>query len=257
MNTSAELVIYTEEAGGTLAPFDQRPNALALLESATVLESAGGRMAAIVDETQAAKAAEYRAQANQLIKQLDAERLETTEGARKTVERINAKFNGPIDKLRGFVRTVDKALQAYMHAKAAKQRAEREALERVQREEQAAREAEARALNVEPPPPPPPLVIPPSDNPLKITGSYGASLSVRDNWKWRVKDIAQVPDALLVPPEERILKAAMNSLAKSKAKAALDAWRVEHPGQEPPASFADLIPGIEIYNDPVNASRVL
>ncbi len=244
MSTDPLPVIYAEP----------RPTALQLFESADVLEAAGGQLATIADDVQAAKAAEYRAQANQLIKDLDAERLETTEGARKTIERINAKFNGPIDKLRGFVRAIDKALQAYMAEKARKQREEREALERAQREEQARREAEAAELGVEPPPPPPPIVVPPSQAPHKILGSHGASLAMRDNWKWRVTNIKKVPENLLVAPEERIQKQVMNSLAKAKAKEFLAKLP---PDAEKPTVIKDAVPGIELYNEPVNASKVL
>lgn len=246
MTTDDLPIIYTDVR--------QRPTAIQLFESADVLEEAGGKLASIATEAQAQTAAEYRAQANKLIKELDAERLETTEGARKTIERINARFNAPIDKLRGLVRAIDKALQSFMAEKARKQREEREALERAAREEHERRVAEAAALEVEPPPPPPPVVVPPAANPLKVTGSHGATLVMRDNWKWRVVNIKKVPETLLVPPEERIQKAAMNSLAKAKAKEAL-AQLAE--GAEKPLVIRDAIPGIELYNEPVNASSVL
>jgi hypothetical protein len=100
-------------------------------------------------------------------------------------------------------------------------------------------------------------VVPPSQNPFKLTGSHGASLGQRDNWKWRVTDITKVHESLLVPPEDRILKSAMNSLAKSQAKVALAALARDKPGEPTPTVFKDLVPGIEIYNEPVNASRTL
>jgi hypothetical protein len=248
-------VIYTD-VRYVMRLADERPTAASLFESAAVLESAGGKLAEIADEIQAAKAAEYRAQANQLIKELDTERLETTEGARNTVERINARFNTPIKKLQGFVRACDAALKQYMAAKERKQREEREVLERAQREEQAAREAEAKELGVEPPPPPPPVVIPPSQNPFRLTGSHGASMGQRDNWKWRVTSIADVPESMLVPPEDRIIKPAMNSLAKAKAKAAIEAMNLG-PNDERPKVLKGVIPGIELYNDPNLASSTL
>ena len=241
-------IIYTD--------VQQRPNALMLFESADVLESAGGALAAIQDDVQASKAAELRAQAQKLMKDIDAERLDTTEGARKTIERINAKFNAPIDKLRRLVGSIDTALKNFMAAKAKKQREEREALEAAQRAEHERQRAEAAALHVEPPPPPPPIVVPPSASPFKLTGSHGASLGQRDNWKWRVIDIAKVPDSLLVAPEERIEKAAMNSLAKARAKTAIAALNLG-PNDVPPTVLTDVIPGIEVYNDPVLGSRTL
>lgn len=249
MNTETELpIIYTDVA--------QRPNALQLFESAEYLESVGGQIATIADDLQASKAVEWRAQANGLMKNLDAERLETTEGARKTIERINAKFNAPIEKLRGFVKAIDRALQAFAAEKARKQREEREAIEKAAREEHARQVAEAAALQVEAPPPPPPVVIPPSSSPFKMTGSHGASLNVRDNWKWRVTDISKVAEALLVPPADRIIKPAMNSLAKAKAKEALAALNLA-PGAEVPKVLKDIVPGIELYNEPINASSTL
>lgn len=242
-------IIYTD--------VQQRPTALQLFESAEVLEAAGGKLESIADDTQQAVATEWRAQAQQLIKELDAERLETTEGARKTIERINARFNAPIEKLRGFVRSIDAALKKYIAAKAEAQRQERLEQERLQREEQAKREAEAAEKGVEPPPPPAPIVAPPAANPARLTGSHGASGGLRDNWKWRVKDISKVADNLLVAPEDRIQKPVMNSLAKAKAKEAIVAWRDLHPNEPLPTSFDDVIPGIEIYNDAVIATRTL
>lgn len=244
--SDAMPIIYTK--------VEQRPTAMQLFESATVLEEAGGRLAEIADEIQASKVGEYRAQAQKLIKELDEERLATTEGARKTVEQINAKFNAPIEKLKGMVRSIDTALKKFMAAKAEAQRKEREELERRQREEQAARVAEAEEKGVEPPPPPPPIVAPPSQDPFRLTGSHGASVGQRDNWKWRVVDISKVAETMLVPPEERIIKPAMNSLAKAKAKEFIG--KLE-PGTAPPTVIKDAIPGIELYNDVVLASRTL
>jgi hypothetical protein len=231
-----------------------RPRALELFEVAEALQAALITVNPIIDEVQAAKAAELRAQAQAAAKELDAERLDTTAGLRQLVDWWNATFNARTTVLAGLVKALDKALMTYMAEKARKQREEREALERAQREAQAAKEAEAAELGVEPPPPPPPIVIPPSQNPFKITGSHGASLGMRDNWKWRVVAIKKVPESLLVAPEERILKPAMNSLAKAKAKEFLAALP---PGADKPTVIADAIPGIELYNDPVNASRTL
>lgn len=69
-----------------------------------------------------------------------------------------------------------------------------------------------------------------------IAGTYGSKTTMRDNWKYKVVDVSQVPEHLLVPPEERVQKAALNAMAraqKDKAK----------------------VPGIEFYNDPTPMSR--
>lgn len=235
---------------------EQRPKAVELFESADALQEASIKISPIGDDVQAARAAEMRAQAQQLVKELDAERLDTTKGLRSLTDWWNTTFNARVAAVSGLVKSLDKALQAFMAEKARKQRLEREALEQTQREEQARREAEAKALNVEPPPPPPPVVMPPSSTPFKLTGSHGASLGQRDNWKWRVKDISKVSEDLLVPPEERILKTAMNSLAKARAKAYIAGLKLE-PGAEPPKVISDAIPGIELYNEPFVASSTL
>jgi hypothetical protein len=235
---------------------EQRPKALELLESVEVLREASITISPITDDIQASRAAEMRAQANQLAKDLDAERLETTSGLRLLVERLNTRFNPAVSFLQGLVKSIDKAVLAHMNEKARKQRAEREALEAAQRADHERLRAEAAALNVEPPPPPPPVVMPPSASPFKITGSHGAALGQRDNWKWRVTDISKVPESLLVAPAERIEKAAMNSLAKSRAKTVIAALQLG-PNDAPPTVLTDAIPGIELYNDAGLSSRTL
>jgi hypothetical protein len=78
---------------------------------------------------------------------------------------------------------------------------------------------------------------------------------LRDNWKYRVKDISKVPDHLLVPPEERIAKSVMNATVKSLIKTRL----AKEPDQEAAGRkvYDDVIPGIEIYNEPGLASRAV
>lgn len=239
-------VIYTQPK--------QRPRALELFETAEVLRDALITVNPIADDAQAARAAEMRAQAQQLVKELDAERLDTTSGLRSLVDWWNATFNARTAVVTGLVRALDKALKDFMAEKDRKQRAEREALEAQRRAEQAAREQVAAEMGVEPPPPPAPIVVPPSQDAFRLTGTHGASLGQRDNWKWRVTDISKVAESLLVPPEERIIKPAMNSLAKAKAKEVLAKL---DPNAEKPAVIRDAIPGIELYNDVVLASRTL
>lgn len=80
-----------------------------------------------------------------------------------------------------------------------------------------------------------------------IRGSHGSTTGLRDNWVWRIIDTPEqpasesvklVPEAYLLPPEERLDKKVLTAKAKSLKK----------------ASTTD-VPGIEFYNDPVPASR--
>jgi hypothetical protein len=234
---------------------EQRPTAIDLLDAAVELAAHGGKFLVIETDDQAALAGEYRAQAQAQIKNLDTERLEMTEGARKTVERINTRFNTPINELKAKVAAIDKAIRAWMQKKADEARKQREALEAAQREEQLRLEAEARELGIESPPPPPPIVTPPAEDPYRLTGTHGSQSVLRDNWKYRVKDISKVPDHLLVPPEERIAKSVMNATVKSLIKTRL----AKEPDQEAAGRkvYDDVIPGIEIYNEPGLASRAV
>ncbi len=72
-----------------------------------------------------------------------------------------------------------------------------------------------------------------------IRGSHGSTTGLRDNWVWKLTDISKVPSEYLLPPEERLAKSVLNAKARSIKKASTDA-----------------VPGIEIYNDRVTASRV-
>ena len=80
-----------------------------------------------------------------------------------------------------------------------------------------------------------------------IRGSHGSTTGLRDNWVWRIIDTPEqpasesvklVPEAYLLPPEERLDKKVLTAKAKSLKK----------------ASTTD-VPGIEFYNDPIPASR--
>jgi hypothetical protein len=233
---------------------DQREQAVALLAAAVELAASGGTLVTIDDEETARVAGEYRAQAQKLIKDLDAERLEMTAGARATVEAINGKFNEQIDALKAKERAISKAISNYMDRRDAEQRRQREEAARAAREEQQQREAIAAERGEEAPPPPPPKPVVQTD-PFKLHGSHGSTTSQRDNWKYRLVDITKVPEHLLVLPEDRIAKAIANAAVKQAIKA-----RLSQATDLPAASrqtYTDVIPGLEIYNEPHLASRTV
>lgn len=87
----------------------------------------------------------------------------------------------------------------------------------------------------------------PTAPPKSIKGTYGSTSTQKDNWKWELIDtegspasesIKLVPEEYLVEPAARINKSVMNAKAKSVKKESTTA-----------------VPGIRIYNDPVESSR--
>lgn len=249
---------------------DQREEAVALLDAAVALAATGGTLVTIDNEETAKVAGEYRAQAQKLIKELDTERLEMTAGARATVEQINGKFNEQIDALRAKEKAIGKAILAYMDRIEAEARKIREAAEREHREKVRQIEADARAAQErveaeaaeqgKAAPPPPEIELPTlapvvEQNPFKIHGSHGSVTGARDNWKYRVVDINAVPPHLLIPPEERIAKSIANATVKSLIKGRLAQESDQAAAAR--ATYRDVIPGLEIYNEPHLASRVV
>jgi hypothetical protein len=222
---------------------EQSPTATDLIDGAIQLSSYASRFEVIESAEQAAVAGEYLARNRKHVKLLDEERLEMTRGARETIERINVKFHDKIDELRGKDKIVASALTTWMQKKEAEARAVREAELRAQREAAEAAEA-ARTPPTDYPPPPAPLAAPART----IHGSHGSTVTFRDNWKWRITDIALVPETYLVPPEQRIQRPMMNAAVKAKAKAALAAFP---PGERPGILRVRDLPGIELYNEPV------
>lgn len=180
----------------------ETPHSRELIEAAEVLLERAGRFQVIQSEEDAALAAEFRARVNQQIKDLDAERLDMGSGIRATLEKINARFNTPIAALKAKLSAVDGAIKAYM----AQQRALAAAAEQA-RQEQAAGGFVVidEASNV-------PVEV---WDTTKITGSYGSKVSTREVWKYRIVDIKKVPEAFLVPVEERVNKSALNAMARS------------------------------------------
>lgn len=217
---------------------EQKPEAIEKVEASLVLVEASERFLTIKDQDTASVAAEWRARAQAHAKALNDERLLMTEGARATVKRINDAFNEKIDELKRQIAKVDKALLAFQREQQEQARRQREELERAQREERERLEAEAKEQGLEAPPEPPPIVPvePTPEPPRTIQGSHGSKTSTRDNWKYRVVDISQVPEDYLVPPEERINKSVVNALVRSQKD-------------------KTNIPGIEVYNEPIITSR--
>jgi hypothetical protein len=222
---------------------EQHPPAVELIDGALELSGHADRFASIESKDQAAVAAEYLARNRKHVKLLDEERLEMTRGARETIERINKKFNERIDDLRSKDKIVSGALTVWIRKEEQEAR-EAQAAERARLVAAAEKTGTEVAL---------PAAAPPPSKTLH--GSHGSTVTLRDNWKWRVTNIADVPETFLVAPEERIQRTMMNSAAKAKAKAFLARWTEEHPNTPPPIklSLADL-PGIELYNEPTNAT---
>jgi hypothetical protein len=221
---------------------EQHPPAVELIDGALELAGHAERFAVIESDEVAAVAGEYLARNRKHVKLLDEERLEMTSGARETIERINTKFNERINDLRAKDKTVEGALKVWMRKKEQDARAA-QAAERARLAEAAEKAGTEVALPAAPPPS------------KTLHGSHGSSVTLRDNWKWRVVDISRVPETFLVAPEERIQRTMMNSAAKAKAKSFLAAWTEHHPGEAPPLklTLAEL-PGIELYNEPITST---
>lgn len=218
----------------------ETPHSRELIEAAEVLLERAGKFQVIQSEEDAALAAEFRARVNQQIKDLDAERLDMGAGIRATLEKINARFNAPIQALKGKLAAVDGAIKAYM----IQQRALAEAAEKARREQEAQRQreieearkaAEAAGQPAPPEPEPVPVIYEAPTN--KIEGTFGSKVGTREVWKYRIVDIKKVPEAFLVPPEERVNKAALNALARSQKDKA-------------------KVKGIEFYSEETLQSRV-
>lgn len=212
-----------------------------LIEAAEVLLERAGKFAVIRDESEAALASEYRARVNQQIKDLDAERLDMGEGLRTTLAKINERFNVPINALKAKLGAVDNALKAYLQ----EQRVLAEAMARAAREQEeqrleAAVAARRAAVDAGLPPPeepePLPAVVIP-EVPKMIEGSFGSKVSSREVWKYRIVDIKKVPEAFLVPVEDRVNKSALNAMARSMKGEA-------------------KVKGIEFYSEEILQSRV-
>ena len=236
--TDALPTIYTS--------LDQSENAVAARDAATVLLESADQFITIDNPPALERAGEFRARLNEHIKELEKERLNMTAGARKTTEMINSAFKAITDPLKEKLGLVDRGLKAWF-AKLAEQKRqeewERKEQERLEKEEaeqaETDRLARIKETGLDEPAPPATLQVsaPVEEAETKVQGSHGSTAGMRDNWKYRVTDIKLVPEAYLLPADERVQKSVLNAIARAQKDKA-------------------NIPGIMVYNDPIISSRV-
>lgn len=221
---------------------NQSKTAVALSDGAAVLLEKADSYLEINDQEHSEKAGEFRARLNKQIKDLDKERQNMTEGARKTVLMINDTFKAVMEPMKAKLALVDTGIRGWFkkleEQRWAEERAEAERV-RLAKEEAAKTAKAAKDAGLEPPEPPPTMVAPVVEEVAKsIQGSHGSTTGMRDNWKYRLTDIKLVPETYQVAPADRLNKSVLNALARSqKGKAE--------------------VPGIEFYNEPTVASRVM
>ena len=244
----------------------QSQAAVELRDSANVLVSKAGQFVTPTDDESAKILTEYVAQGKALVKLLESKRREMKAPILERTKELEASFkgpDGPMTALEKAVKQVEAALKPYLVEKQRKQdekeRLEREARERAEREREDARRAEEEAaaaaaaaeseeerrkaqaeveaaranldnLSTQ--------VSTPARKTVgaKTTTDRGSSAQLRDNWKYRVVDISQVPENYLVDPEDRVNRTKLNKMAKSMKDDA-------------------TVPGIEFYNDPIIQSK--
>lgn len=199
----------------------QRPAAVEAVEAMAVLAAKIDEICAIESPGEEAKAAEFRARLNQVLKNMDEQRKTMTAGARQTVDMVNGAFKPYIEKGREGLGRVDAALKRYR-----KKLREQEEEERRQAEQ----EAEEAGL---PPSPQPPAPL----QSRRVQGTHGSSVGTRENWRWRITDVSKIPEEYLKPPEERVQRAVVNAYVRANKD-------------------KGSIPGIEIYRDDVLTSTV-
>lgn len=127
----------------------------------------------------------------------------------------------------GSQRSAKAAQKAAAEAEATRKAADEAAANSQRQEEEAQRQSEATAQRQQE------LASMPvvsAASVKRVVGTYGSYTTLRDNWTYEVVDIAKVPDAFLVPAEERIQKSVLNALAKSQKDKA-------------------NVPGIRFWND--------
>lgn len=231
-----------------------------IISDMDMLEEKLTNMPNVASDEECEIVSEYRAQFRAKAKLLDKERLAMTEGARATVKMVNEKYTAIIERAQRCTQLADNKLLPFMQERERKRRAaedaarrQREAEEEALRKEAAAKaEAErianetqdAEALKAseaavreareglnELRRTPVPKVEAKS-----VDGVLGSSTGLRKVWKYRLTDIAKVPEEYLVPPEERLNKGALNKLAKSEQDMA-------------------TVPGIEFYYEDTLSSR--
>ena len=232
---------------------EQSKEARELIADLGILEE---KLGAVPDEVTTEKEAEivseYRAQFNKRKKELDAQRLAMTAGARETITMVNNAFRTIMERAERAIHLCDNMLRPYLE----EQRRTREEAERAERERKAEEQrrqeelqrqadeakriaaestdkaalteaekkvADARSSVDEI------RRTPAKAAPKKsVTGSLGSKTGLQRVWKWRVVDIDKVPEKYLVDPEDRVKRGELTKLAKKEQDTA-------------------FVPGIEFY----------
>lgn len=252
MNESTMPRIYTDPA--------QSEKTVIIVGDMDLLEEKLTNMPDVETDEQAELVSEYRAQFRGKANALDKERLAMTEGSRATTKMVNDKYNVIIERAQRCTQLADNKLIPYMRkrekerqeaerkrreaeeeerqaaavAKTAREEADRVAAESTSAEELAGAQKDlddARdGLDS--------LKRTPVARPVKaaVQGTLGSQTAMRKNWKYKLTDITKVPEDYLVPPEERLAKGALNTVAKRDQENA-------------------FVPGIEFYYEDALTSR--
>lgn len=231
------------------------------LEDVTALTAHLEKMPEVKTEDEAALVGEYRTKLRSLAKTLNDRRLAITKPLRDHVSMLNQAANQQIERAERAVKLADNLLLPYMREQKRlreeaerQERERREAEERARREEQEALERaqraaeetksaaelaaaeedvnEARAKLNELGTRTGKAVVPPKS----VTGDHGSKTQLREVWKYKVVDIAKVPEEYLVDPEDRVRKKELNAIAKRDKDMA-------------------SVPGIEFYAEETLSSR--
>ena len=186
----------------------QAPDAIEQMELAKALIESASVVVTITNEEEAAKVSEYRHQCNQAAGKLDTMRLIVTTGARQVVQAINDEFNPQIEALKSESNKAGIKVSDYLMEKQARasEEATVKSMEDIDRAKEGvltARE-EVNTLTKRP------------EKQGQITGVMGSKTSLRGRWTWKITDIAKVPEEYLVEPDQRVLKAKLNSEASGR-----------------------------------------
>lgn len=224
------------------------------------LEDKLTNMPDVKTEEEAEVVSEYRAQFKAKARDLDKERKEMTAGARATVAMLNDKYRVIIERADRCTQLADNKLLPYMQeqerirleeerkareAEAARKKAEADAAaakaeaERIAKETkdaEALKEAEAEVTKARE------TLDEISKTPAvkargkSTTGVLGSQTGLRKVWKYEIEDFSKVPEEWLIPPEERLDKGKLNTVAKRDQENA-------------------YVPGIRFYCEDTLASR--
>jgi hypothetical protein len=224
------LKIYTDP--------NQSESTVKILGNVLMLESKLENMPAVETAEQAEIVSEYRAQLNRQAKELDKERLAMTAPVREHITMLNQKYNVHIERAERACKLCDNLLMPYMKEQrrkreeaerkaAAEKRAEEEARQVAEEAERAAEKIAAETQDAEALKEAESRVTaakaglnelrsrPVAPTPAKsVVGMLGSATGLRKIWKYKLVDISKVPEAYLLPPEERLQKKALNQIAK-------------------------------------------